>query len=77
MLRAHFGNRSPYRLSMNCDSIATILSIMTLAEIRDALWMVDLFERWGSLSSAEAIEWRRQIEARREFLAVESCGASN
>ena len=60
-----------YPYAMSVDAILATISLLSAAEIRDALWMVDLFERWGSLRSAQAPEWRRQTEARRLLLEVD------
>lgn len=43
---------------------------MTPEEISDGLWFVDVCKRWGSMSQAEADEWRRRILARQGCLAL-------
>lgn len=45
-----------------------LLSLMKPGEIEDGLWLVSVFERWGSMSPEEADEWRRRILARQRFL---------
>ena len=47
-----------------------LLARITPEEIRDGFWLVGVFEDWGSMTTAEADEWRRWIEARRRFLAL-------
>ena len=39
-------------------------------EIGDGLWMIGVFERWGSMTQAEADEWRRRFLARQQFLTL-------
>jgi hypothetical protein len=38
-----------------------LLARTTPDEIRDGLWLVGVFEDWGSMSRDEADEWRRQF----------------
>ena len=56
---------------MNTARIDATLSILTPEEIRDALWFIDLMERW-TMSQPEADEWRRRIRARQAFLELEN-----
>ena len=46
-----------------------ILALMTPEEIRDALWMIDVFERWN-MPADEAAEWRRRTVARQWFMSL-------
>ena len=57
---------------MDTQLIDAVISSMTPEEVRDGLRMVSLFERWGSMSQAEADEWRRRIAAWEQFLAMDS-----
>jgi hypothetical protein len=41
---------------------------LTDDEIAEAHWIVEVCERFGTMRQAEADEWRRRIQARREFL---------
>ena len=47
-----------------------LLARMTPDEIRDGLWLISVFEDWGSMSPDGADEWTRRIEARRRFLEL-------
>jgi len=49
---------------MDTSAIDNVLSIMTPDEVADAVRFVDAWERCGTLSAAEASEWRRRIRAR-------------
>jgi len=40
-------------------------------ELRDTLWMIDLFGRWN-MPQDEADDWRRRIPARRVFLDLDT-----
>ena len=42
---------------------------MTAGELRDAIWMISVYERWN-MSREEADKWRRRIVARHAFLAL-------
>ncbi len=53
-----------------------ILSTMTPEEVRDAMWTIDVFERWN-MSQGEVDEWRRRISARRRFLEVDATETAN
>ena len=55
---------------MNTARIDATLSILTADEIRDALWFIDVLERW-TMTRTEAEEWRRRIRARQAFLELE------
>jgi hypothetical protein len=55
-------NRGGYP-PLRCSS-CLLLARMKPEEIRDGLWMTGVFERWGSMTTAEADEWRRRILAR-------------
>jgi hypothetical protein len=48
-----------YAQSMDLAKTNDVLSLMTPEEIEDGLWFVDACERNGSMSQAEADEWRR------------------
>ena len=54
---------------MDAAGMDAILAYLRLDEIRDALWLIDLFERWN-MSPEEADEWRRRILAREPFLEL-------
>ena len=47
-----------------------LLARMKPEEVRDGLWMIGVFEDWGSMAQAEADEWRRRILARQGCLAL-------
>ena len=53
-----------------------ILSIMTPDEVHDALWLMDVFERW-SMSADEAEEWRRRIVGSRRFMDLRSASSKS
>ena len=46
-----------------------ILSLLERDEIREALWLLGVFERW-SMPAEEADEWRRRIGRRNEFMRL-------
>ena len=47
-----------------------LLARLTPAEFRDGLWLVGVFEEWGSMDQAKADEWRWRIVARQCFLEL-------
>jgi len=55
---------------MNTARIDATLATMTVDEIADGLWIVDVCERFGTMGSAEADEWRRRIRAMRVLLEL-------
>jgi len=56
---------------MDATAIDNILSLLTPAEVAEALRFVDAWERWGTLSAEEADEWRRRIVAKHRFQALD------
>ena len=61
---------SPYTPAMDTATITSLVARLTTEEIHDGLWLVGVFEGWGSMSQDEADEWRRRILARQGFLAL-------
>jgi len=59
---------SPYTPAMYPAKMNELLARMKPEEIRDGLWMIGVFEDWGSMSAEEADEWRRRMVARQRFL---------
>ena len=53
---------------MDAAGMDAILACLRPDEIRDALWLIGVFERWN-MSAEEAGEWRRRILAREAFLS--------
>ena len=47
-----------------------LLDLFTPDELHNALWYIDVFERWN-MPAEEADEWRRRIVGRREFVACD------
>jgi len=54
---------------VNPARVDASFATMKPADVRDALWMVSVFERWN-MPPEEAAEWRRRILARQRFLAL-------
>jgi len=52
---------------MDARHIDALLDLFTPHELRQALWYVDVFERW-SMPAEQSDEWRRKVLARRRFL---------
>ena len=50
--------------------IDNILSVMTPDEVEETLAFVNNCESWGTMTRAEADEWRRRIEVRQALLAL-------
>jgi hypothetical protein len=48
-----------------------LIAKMTPDEIRDGLWLVGVFEDWGSMTQDEADEWWRRIVSRQQFLELD------
>ena len=57
---------------MDLAHIEGFVARLTPGEIRDGMWLVSVFEDWGSMTTEEADEWRRRIVARQQFLKVVS-----
>ena len=55
---------------MNASRMNAVLAEMTLEEVAEALWYVELFENVG-MSHQETNEWRRRIVAWQRFLALD------
>ena len=55
---------------MDLAKIEDYVARLTPEEIRDGLWLVSVFENWGSMSTHEADEWRRRIVARQQLLSL-------
>ena len=53
---------------MDLSQVEEYVARLTPEEIRDGLWLVGVFEDWGSMTTDEADEWRRRIVARQRFL---------
>jgi len=68
--RAGLSRPAVHSRLMNTARIDATLATMTAEEIGNGLWIVDVCERCGTMREADADEWRRRIEARREFLEV-------
>ncbi len=60
---------------MDPKTIDATLASMKPEEIEDAIWMVGVFQRWGSMSAEEADQWQRKILARQDFLRLPSDAA--
>ena len=52
-------------------NLVKIVARLTPDEIHDGLWLVGVFEDWGSMTTDEADEWRRRIVARQQFLDLD------
>ena len=59
---------------MNPAKIDALLDLFAPEELHNALWYIDIFERWN-MPAEEADEWRRRIVGRQEFLALEDNAA--
>lgn len=55
---------------MTPPKIDQILSLLEPGEIREALWLIDVFERWH-VRPDEADKWRRRILAQQRFLKLD------
>ena len=55
---------------MDSAKMNALLSLMTPEEIEDGLWLVSVFERWGSIDQADADE-RRRILATQRFQEID------
>ena len=55
---------------MDAAGMDAILAYLRPDEIRDALWLIDVFERWN-MPPEEGDEWRRRILAMRAFLELD------
>ncbi len=55
---------------MNAARMNAVLAEMTLEEIGEVLWYVEVFEKAG-MSRQEADEWKRRIVAWQRFLALD------
>ena len=53
---------------MDSVKMSELLTHLKPEEIKDGLWMIGVFEDWGSMSADEADEWRRRILACQQFL---------
>ena len=60
----------PIPKMMNTARMDVLLGEMTPEEVRDALWMVSVFESWNMPPEEEA-EWRRRILASKRFLDLD------
>ena len=60
---------SAYPSHVDPAKMNELLARMTPDEIRDGFWLVGVFEDWGSMSQAEADEWRRVV-TKQQFLAM-------
>ena len=56
-----------FRFPMSTDVIDNILSVMTPDEVEETVAFVNNCESWGTMTRAEAAQWRRRIEVRRAF----------
>ena len=65
------GGLAAYPLRMDRKTIDATLASMKPEEIDDAIWMVGMFERWGSMDRAEADEWWRRIAAWQRLSTIE------
>jgi len=59
---------------MDSSPIRQLVGLVAHDEIHVGLWLVGVFEDWGTMSAHEADEWRRRILARQRFLALEYDG---
>ena len=50
------------------NDLDRILCLTEMEWVRGGLWLVGVFERWGSMTVSQADEWRRRIVARQRFL---------
>lgn len=55
---------------MNVADIDRVLALLTADEVTDALWMIDVFERWD-MPREEADAWRLRILGRQWFLKLD------
>ena len=55
---------------MGTEVIDNILSVMTPDEVEESLAFVNNCESWGTMTWAEADQWRRRIEVRRALLGL-------
>ena len=58
---------------MDPAKIDALLDLFSTHERRNALWYIDVFERWN-MPAAEADEWRRRILARGRFVELDLDG---
>ena len=56
---------------MNTARMHEILSLLKPDEVRDALRLIDVFQRWA-MPVAETDEWRRRIVGRQRFVDLRS-----
>jgi hypothetical protein len=55
---------------MDSIHMAEILILLKPDEVRDALWLIDVFERCG-MRREEADDWQRRILAQQRFLELQ------
>ena len=53
---------------MDPVKIDTILDLLTLGELGNAMWYIRVWERAEFMEAAEADEWRRRIVAWQQFV---------
>ena len=54
-----------------------ILDLMSQAELRRGLWMIDVWESAASIDRPEASEWRRRLVARQVLMDLRDDALAN